>query len=265
MHKYFAILKIGFKDALEYRTEFFISFFGWLIRLMISIFLFIAVFQTKTQIGGFDLKETILYFVVVQMLISLIFSRIGFVIGQDIQKGDLSNYLIKPVSYIFFQIARQFSRNIMQIIFGIIFFFTIFLFLDPSFFLRLHASQIGLGLFSVIFAYITNISLVTIIGLSAFWITNSSRLIFMFYAILSIFSGLMIPLNFFPEQAQQILFNTPFPYVFYVPAQIFLGHIEYQQYLQDLMPRSLLFVAIELTIISLIYRFGIKKYEAVGR
>lgn len=261
--KYWSVLKISWQDALEYRTEFFISFLGWLIRLLISIFLFSAIFKETGEIGGFDLKETILYFVVIQIIITLIFSRIGFMIGLDIQKGDLSNYLVKPMAYMAFQALRQLARNLMHVSLGIVIFGIAFAIFEPSFFERLTATQLSLTFVCITLAYVLNMSMASIIGLSAFWITNSSRLIYMFYAILSIFSGLMIPINFFPEFAQKILFNTPFPYIFYIPTQALLGHITWENY-APIFEKGMVFSLIAIALVYIVFKLGIKKYEAVG-
>lgn len=258
------VLKMGWQDALEDRAEFFISFIGWLVRLGISVFLFAAIFAERTEISGFNFQNTILYFIVIQILTTLVFTRVGFVIGSDIQKGDLSNYLIKPISYLLFQTLRQFSRNLMQIMFGLIFFIILISMVNFQFLLDFKLSYLGIGMFSMVIGYITNICLVMIIGLSAFWISNSSRLLFMFYAILSIFSGLMMPLNFFPPAIQEIIFNTPFPYIFYVPAQILMGNLDLAAYLK-LLPMSLLYLVLLSTVTFSIFKLGIKKYEAVGR
>lgn len=255
---------MGWQDALEDRAEFFISFLGWLVRLSISIFLFAAIFSEKKEISGFNLQNTIVYFIIIQILTTLVFTRVGFVVATDIQKGDLSNYLIKPISYLLFQVLRQFSRNLMQVMFGMIFFIILLSIVNINFLTEFKLSYLGTGFISMIFGYITNICLVIIIGLSAFWISNSSRLLFMFYAILSIFSGLMMPLNFFPENIQAILLHSPFPYIFYVPTQILMGNINLEAYLK-IMPISLMYVAILGLITFIIFKLGIKKYEAVGR
>ncbi len=264
MNKYWAVLKMGWQDALEDRAEFFISFIGWLVRLGISIFLFAAIFSEKSEISGFNLQNTIVYFIIVQVLTTLVFTRVGFVVGTDIQKGDLSNYLIKPISYLLFQILRQFSRNLMQVMFGIVFFIGLLAIVNLNFLIEFKLSYLLVGIVSMLIGYAINICLVIIIGLSAFWISNSSRLLFMFYAILSIFSGLMIPLDFFPPEVQKLLFQSPFPYIFYVPTQILMGRIDLTAYLK-LIPASIGF-AIGLGLLSYtLFKFGIKKYEAVGR
>jgi ABC-2 type transport system permease protein len=43
------------------------------------------------------------------------------------------------------------------------------------------------------------------------------------YFIVEFTSGLLIPLSFFPERFQRILFYLPFPHISYTPLQIYLG------------------------------------------
>jgi len=68
----------------------------------------------------------------------------------------------------------------------------------------------------------------------------------------------MFPLDMLPDFWQKIILLTPFPYLLYVPLKVYLG----QNY--SLIPQ-LAWVMILAFLAQLIWKKGIKSYEAEGR
>jgi ABC-2 type transport system permease protein len=63
-----------------------------------------------------------------------------------------------------------------------------------------------------------------IIGIASFWIVESAGIRSFYNLFSSLFSGLFIPLVFFPKPLQIIQFFLPFQYISYVPAMVFIGN-----------------------------------------
>lgn len=264
MNKYWTVFKTGWEEAFEYRTEFFISLFSWGMRLVISLFIFQAVYQTRQSISGFTLRDTIVYLIIMQVLMNLIFSRMGHQVATEIQNGDFSNFLLKPISYLWYQVFTEFSKNLLRSLIGGAVFGVILFLYDPSFFRSLTIMHIVIASIAIIFAYLLNAFMVMSIAMLGFWIVSSGRLLFMFFGILTIFSGMSLPLDFFPTQMKNILYMTPFPYLFYFPSQIIMNKLENGAIL-NMFITQITFTLIMFVIVKIILFQGIKKYEAVGR
>lgn len=264
MTKYFTILKIGIQESFEYRSEIFIYMLAWSVRFLISILLFLALFREQNTIDNYNAQNIVTYFLIIQILTALNFAKTGIQISDDIQSGDFSNFMIKPISYTLYYLVLEFSKNIIRFLIALGIFGIILAFYDPNFFQIELLFRLPLILISCIFAYCIASLMNMAIGITAFWIVNAKRIIFMYFAIMSIFSGMMIPISLFPQWLQKIAFLTPFPYLLHVPAEMILG--------QENMPKMLtniaiqiLFVMVFYAIIQTLYYFGVKKYEAVGR
>lgn len=264
LQKYITIARTGFQQGLEHRVDFFIGMIGWSTRLMISAFLFMAVFQDRSTIGSYDFKDTMLYFLIVQVIMTFSFVRVEFNICNDIQNGNFSNYLVKPVSYLAYQISSELGRNLVRSLFGVGIFGLIIALYKPDFYLTLPYSHIPLMAISVLFSFFISTFLTTLIALLSFWLISAQRVIYMFFAIQSIFSGMLIPIQFFPETLQRILSYTPFPYIFYYPAQMMI-HPGTAIESVKILGVQLIIIGIELMLVYIMFSVGIKKYEATGR
>lgn len=263
MKKYLSILKVGWLDAIEYRTEFFVSVLGWGIRIFIAVYLWLAVAEAKGgNIGGYSFYDIMIYFFIIQIISSFVFSRISFDITLDIYRGDFANYMLKPMNYLIFRMVREMSKNAFRTIMGMLIFGTLmFIFFDG---IPLPLWKIPVAIVAIIGAYLVNFCLITIIAMSAFWVTSATRFAFIYFGILTIFSGILIPLDLFPPHIFQIIFYLPFAYIFYLPAKIIQSSQMTPELWQGLAIQWTYFAALSLVVLFE-FRQGIKKFEAVGR
>lgn len=263
MSKYFSILRLGWLDAIEYRTEFFLSLIGWGIRLFISIFLWMAVAETRGgSIGGYSTPDILAYFFIVQILSSFIFLRVGFDIAHDIYRGDFANYLVKPMNYLVFRLMRELSKNAFRTVLSIVLFgIVLFAFLGGVPFSLI---KIPVAFAAIAGGYLINFFIICIISLAAFWIINATRLSFIYFGILTIFSGMIFPIDLFPVKLQEFFSLLPFPYIFFFPAKVIQTSLINAPILYDLGIQWIFVVVLGL-LATTIYRIGVKRFEGVGR
>jgi ABC-2 type transport system permease protein len=263
-----AVFRAGFLEALEYRTDFAISVFSWGIRIFIALFLWAAVAKAQGgAIGGYTFDDILIYFFITQIISSLIFSRVIFLINQDILMGDFSNYMVRPISYIPFRMIFEITSNMMRMGLGIILFGVVLAFMQPNFFIEVFARPelIGLFIIAVFLAYYVNFCMIAMIGFLAFWITNANRLAFIFFGIITIMSGLLFPLDLFPEAIFNTLRWLPLPYIFYYPAKIMQALPESYWVIWTVIVPQLLYASGLTAVMLFVYSKGVRKFEAVGR
>lgn len=269
MQKYLRVFRVALFDALEYRIELFIRILGWGVRLLISLFLWFAVTQSKGEIiAGYTFEKIILYFFLIQIVATFVFNDAGFEIHRDIHYGDFSNYLVKPVRYLPFRFTTELSYIFTRSFLGVILFGGLLAWYKPAAFATIFQEPIRILLFLIAlsFAVLLNFLLVALISLLSFWIYSAHRFLFVYFGIINIFSGLILPLDFFPEKLLEIVKLLPFPYLFYYPLQILVnsGLTEGAFSKTVLLPQivQLLFFFL---IVTIVYFLGLKRYEAVGR
>lgn len=263
MRKYLAVMKITFKDFAAYRSQIYITYVGWITRLMIIVFLWKAIFAAKSQIGNYNFPEILTYFILVQIAMSFVFSHIGFHYARDINNGDLSNFLHRPISYPLFKFIYEISMNFARTMIGLTIYALIIVIFYRYFSFHLSFASIPLAIISLVFGFIINYSMVAMIGMLTFWFSDSSRLVYIYFSIVTIFSGLTIPVDLFPQKMFEALKYTPFPYSFFLPVKI-LQNTDINGNIPLL--RMQIFFAILLSLAAMfMYKKGLKKYEASGK
>lgn len=247
-----------------YRADFVSRSISWIVRFLISAYLWISILNSQGTLLGYNVPKMLSYFLLIQIVYSFVTSSAGFQVASDIQSGELSSKLVIPVDYILLYMSREIGRNIFFLVLNLILYIgTIIIF--PGFFqINLSLVHIALASFSTFLGFIIVFCLTFMIGMLAFWISHASRLIFTFFALVTFLSGLIIPLEFFPETFRKILDLSPFPYLFYFPT-----HIMQVEFLNFEIWNGLLVqvsYSILLTLLTyFIFNTGLKKYEAVGR
>lgn len=263
MRKYLTILRLGWLDAIEYRTEFFVSLFGWVIRLFIAIFLWLAVAKAQGgHIGTYSYDKLMTYFFLVQMLSGFIFTRIGFDISLDIYRGDIANYLLKPVNYLMFRLMHELSKNVFRTVIGTVIFGAAIIF----FFEGIPAGlwKLPFALLAISVGYLLNFAIVSTIALSSFWVTNATRFTFIYFGILTIFSGMIVPIDLFPPALKDIFSQLPLAYIFYFPIRILQAESYVPEFGSALLV-GLAYTTAALLFMRLIYIRGVRHFEGVGR
>ena len=262
---FFKVIKLALLDGLAYRSETYMQVLAWFINFLIQFYLWSAIYETKSEIVGYTLTSMISYFFIVQMIRTLTFSHFGFLANESIKDGDLVNLLTKPVSVLPFWFAIEIGQNLIRFIFALIGNFIIVLFfykyLDFS---HINLLMFSLGIFSLIPAFIISFCFTVMIGALAFWIQDANRLIFFYFAIISLASGWMIPLDLMPEKYYDILMLTPFPYTFFTTIKLIQGTLPRNEIAFVMLMQSMYAITM-IYLLHLQLKFGIKHFEGTGR
>lgn len=102
-----------------------------------------------------------------------------------------------------------------------------------------------------------------LIGFLTFWMESIFGYRDLILHIGTIFSGSILPMDFFPEIFQTISFYLPFRYMIYDPISIILYQLQINQIIMILV-RQLLCIICLYVITKDLWLIGIKKYEAQG-
>ena len=98
MKKYWLVFKIAWQDFFEYRANILLYFVGSIAVMVATLFLWLAVYQSKTTVGDYNVKEMITYLFLVNFLGSVVFTASGKSADYYIRKGTLSFLLVKPIN-----------------------------------------------------------------------------------------------------------------------------------------------------------------------
>lgn len=222
--RYTALLKMEMEKAMAYRFSFFISFLAQIVKTLVMLAVWIAVYQKRETIAGFSYSMMITYLLISQSVNNIY----GFMndaerpISQKIRKGTIGFDLMKPVGFVAARMAENIGKTILQVIFAVIM-FVIFKLFMPILALPSSVFHGFMFILSLAAGYLIMTFTSLMSGLFSFWLMNDWGLRNAKNAIIQFFSGALIPLAMLPGWMQTVMNVLPFKGIVYVPTMIYMG------------------------------------------
>ncbi|KKS95605.1 MAG: hypothetical protein UV71_C0005G0034, partial [Microgenomates group bacterium GW2011_GWC1_43_13] len=215
---------------------------------------------------GYDRAKILTYVFAIMIVRALVFSARAMDVSRDIAQGDLSNYLLKPLSYLKYWFTRDVSSKVLNLIFAGAEFIILFLILRPPFFFQGDTVALLAFTASIILAIMIYFFILFLISSIPFWAPEigwgSHFLVTV--VIIEAFSGALFPINILPQGLQSFIMATPFPYLIYFPVQVYLGNIQGSALMGGLMV-ALAWTGVLWFSLKFIWQKGLKVYQAIGR
>ncbi len=264
--KYWIVLSTRTQEDMAYRTNY---FFGALFRflpLVTLIFLWRAVYASSptSLIGGMSYGDMVAYNAL--MFISRGFSSMPGMtrdVSAEIKDGLLNKYLVKPLSYFWYQVTYRLAHKVVFWLVAAVTFPPIFWYLRGYFTHPPTLLEWGAFLVSLVIAFWIGMLFSFLVGLLAFWFLEISTFLFVIMTIEFFLSGQMIPLNLLPANLQPFLTYMPFGYEGYWPCMILLGKIPADR-MGTLLGVGLGWLALFYLLSLWAWKAGLKRYSAVG-
>lgn len=237
------------------------------IQIFITFFLWSTVFTDPgRQLFGYDKTKILTYVFGITIVKAFVLSSRAVDVAGDIARGDLSNYLIKPISYFKYWFTRDFSSKVLNLVFAIGEFIILFIILKPALLFQTDPVLLITFFLSISFAVFMFFCLLFMISSVPFWAPElgwgSQFLVIVI--LLEFLSGSLFPLDILPIVLQRIIMVTPFPYLLFFPVQVYLGKIE-GYFLLSGMLISLSWSVLLYFAMKFIWNKGLKSYQAFGR
>jgi ABC-2 type transport system permease protein len=267
MQKYWSIFKISFEQEFAYRLNFILWRVRNVFQILLTYFLWSTVFSNpQTQIFGYDRTKIITYVFGIMIVRALVLSARAMDVSTDIAQGDLSNYLLKPLSYFKYWFTRDISSKALNLIFATVEFIGLFVILKPPFFFQTNPIALFAFLAAIILAIFIYFFLLFLISSIPFWAPEigwgSHFLVTV--VIIEALSGSLFPINILPIGLQSIVMATPFPYLIYFPVEVYLGNITGVALIGGLMIAAA-WTGVLWFSLKFVWQKGLKVYQAIGR
>ncbi|MDA3839738.1 MAG: ABC-2 family transporter protein [Patescibacteria group bacterium] len=237
---------------------FFLERIGSGFEVVFILLIWFFIFSNTKVLGDFDVEDMVAYLLIGNLIglftSYLLRKTVRFNIGQ----GDLKMFYYKPFAYI----IRVFSRTLKKIILP--FFLSISLnllllyFFVNSLYLNSELKYLVLIIFMMILAFFTELLLAFIFDIYVFWSIESKGVSKMISRLKKILAGAYFPLSFLGTSFLTISLLMPFAYSFYVPTQLYLKNISFEQGLIGLSVQ-LLWIAILYFVIKISWQRKVQK------
>lgn len=260
MRKYYFLFISNLKYVLINRTRVLVWFINDSVSFIVFPFLWLIIYQNRIVIGGYTVRDIITYYIIIATVNILTTAHSADDIKESILKGRLSTTLLKPIhllwQHVIFEITHKMMNLLFLIVIGSIAIVTFYNYL------AFPQSPITIALFlcSLIISFALSNCIMSLIGIVAFWIGETTTLRQFREVIEKLFSGELAPLTFFPLFLQTIAAYLPFKYLAYFPSQIYLEKISYSEILKSFLG-AFCWIAALIIIIIIVWKRGLKRYD----
>jgi ABC-2 type transport system permease protein len=222
---YAQFMRVGFVNTLAYRVRYYTGIVTYFIYVSIYYFIWKAIFAHGDRIAGFDFGQILTYVAVGWIIRSFYFNNIDQEMAQQVLEGKLAMDLIKPVNLQSMYVAQAFGESIFRLALLTV---PTALMLLAIFPLQRPRGVIAFLAFfvSVIFSFFIVAAINFAVGTLAIRLKSILGLLRAKYFLLELFSGLLLPISFFPHPFQAVFKVLPFQYISYVPVLLYLGKIQ---------------------------------------
>ena len=267
MKKYLHVINIGFQNNLQYRFNYLTRTLFSFIPLFAMLSLWRTIYGGNSREGehnGFTQEQMIFYYLLVAVVdVFTAVNEDDWQIAADIREGNISQFLVKPVDYLWYRLSLFLSGRIAFVAMATIP-LAAFIFRYRHY-VQAPASVAAMLVFpvSLVLTALLQFFISYAMAMLAFWLLEISTFIFILFAFEYLASGHLFPLDILPPVLKQIMFCTPFPYQLYFPIQIYLGKVTGADLWRGLLVQGLWVVA-AYGFARFMWRRGIKRYSAFG-
>lgn len=265
MKKYLTVFKISWENGFVYRLNFIL----WRLRSVIVIltvyFLWEAIFRSGGTIFGYTKDKILTYIFLSLVLRSLIMGLRSIEAAGEISDGRLTNYLLKPLNYHLYWFTRDMADKFLNILFSIGEIIALYFILRPPIYFQTNPQTLAVFGVATVLAMVLNFVFANIASNFAFWLPGNAWGFWFIYLVFQDFlGGVMFPLDIFPKAIYNLVILLPFPYLLFVPVNIYLGKITGVELYRDFAVMIFWVVAGAL-LIRQEWRVALKSYAAEGR
>ena len=263
-----AVAIVTYKEWAAYRTHSMVSIFVGPVYFLVQYCIWKAVYSAQggagAVINGMTLEQMLTYFGVNALIGYLTMDFADWNLQMLVRTGKFLTFALRPLDHKLFAFSQKLGHRVLGFFFEFLPCFLIFMF---AFKIKLIPEHWGLAIISIALGFCMTFLVNYCIGLTAFWFVRAQGIRGVFQALQTVFNGSLIPLVFFGDNWQKVLFFLPFQYMLYVPSRVCTGSYElagrtYE--LTQIVGIQSCAVLIFLIITCAMYKAAMKRFNGVG-
>ncbi|WP_205672216.1 ABC-2 family transporter protein [Ammoniphilus sp. YIM 78166] len=226
LRMYLEFSRKAFQRSAAYRFDAWTRLFSNIIFLFMWGFIWYGLYAGKEDVGGITFEAMLSYIVISQMLQGIHGAGTPlWEIQERVRSGDIAMEMMRPYDYPTRTLFSDFGNILFHMLTAVLpLYIVLFWLID----LQTPTSLLQWGVFvlSAILGYLIRYSIELTFGLFTFWLIETGGVEDIFYFSISLFSGSVIPLWFFPDWLEMVARFLPFQGIFFVPNAIFVGQLQ---------------------------------------
>lgn len=255
-----ALIKNTWQSWLQHRGFFFLLAFGWMLPLLVYLFVWSAV-AGDGSVAGLNQASLAGYYLVLILVNQLTYATTNWTVGDNIRMGQISRWLLQPLSPIYHALSSEIAGKVVFMLFSIPVTGLLALIIRPQF--NLSVLQAGLFVPAVMMAWMLRFLWGYWLALLAFWATRADSLLTLQDTFIFLLGGHLAPIALLPGWMQTLARILPFRYMSAFPVEILTGQLT----LNDIQLGFIVqagWVLFAWLLYRLVWTHGVRHYEAVG-
>jgi ABC-2 type transport system permease protein len=262
MRSYLALTRGSFMVGLVYRFGFIFSILGNVVYLGVAYYLWSSIYATSETIRGLTFNETFLYVALGSTVFILLKTYADWIMHYEIREGIIAVYLTKPMDLQLYMLSFSLGSTLMNLAA-----ITIPTVLILACVFKVSIS-FGVGLvlfpFSLMLAFLVSFCFDYFVGLLAFYTESNWGIATAKEILILVLSGALIPLQFFPESIQKVLFWLPFQAIYHTPLMTITRPAQGWETFLPMLGVQAVWVMILFILTRLFYNQAIKVVRIAG-
>lgn len=260
--RYFRIYRIflaqHLKKIVEYRADFIIGLFGFILAQVGGVIFIGLLFQAIPELNGWSLDQMLFIYGFAQLprgLDHLLTDNLWMLAGRIVRTGQFDRYLLRPIPPLFHLIAEIFQTDaIGELLVGV----TLMIYASAKLQLRFGALDWALLVISIIAGTVIYFSVKLATASIALWTKRSQPIVFAVYTI-SDFAK--YPIGIYPKWIRILIsYIVPFAFTAFIPASYFLT----QKAALYCVGGTVGIAAALLAVGMFVWKKGLRAYESSG-
>jgi len=259
-----AVAVVTYKEWSAYRTHSMVSILVGPLFFAVQMIIWTAVYSGEEGINGLTLPMLLSYYGVSTLINYLTMDFADWNLQMLIHTGKYITFALRPMHHRFFAFSQKVGHRVLGFVFE---FIPVLLILVFVFRVDMMPASFFWFVISVVFSFLITFYINYSIGILGFWLTKTAGIRSAVKLIISLSSGALIPLSFFPRWCQRLFFVLPFQHTIYVPAMVFTGSYSLADMslsLPVIVGVQGVFVILTFLLSEVLYRFGNRHFTGVG-
>ncbi len=224
MTAYWAVVSARFRMFLQYRAAAVAGIGTQLFFGLVMVMVYGAFYRSTTAPQPMTYPEVVTYIWLGQALLGLLPWSLDLEVLATIRSGNVAYELLRPVDLYSFWYVRLLGARLASTLLR-----AVPQFLLAGLFLGLRppasAASAGAWALSMVGAVLLGCAISALGGISMLWTISGQGVAELIPTLVVVFSGMVVPLPFFPPWAQRLLDFLPFRGLVDVPFRLYLGHL----------------------------------------
>jgi viologen exporter family transport system permease protein len=262
MRAYLPIARATYMIGIVYRFGFLFTILGNIVYLGVAYYLWKSIYTYSDTIRGLTFNETFLYVGLGSAIFILLKTYADWYIHYEIREGNIATYLTKPIDYQIYNLFANLGSLLINLTAitlptAVVMIFVFQVKVTPG---------VGLLLFplSLLFAFLISFSIDYFIGLLAFYTESIWGVSITKEIIVTVLSGALIPLQFFPDAIQRVLYWLPFQAIYHTPLMMITRPDQGMQVFVPMLLVQMAWALILFVLARLFYNQAIKVLRIAG-